>query len=224
MKEIHIFSCHINYCLSKNEYQLLVDKLPQQIQSISNKYHKSEDRIRFIIGRYLLLFGLEQLKLKGNIDNIRFTSLKKPYLSTKFDFNISHSGQYVICAFVSGALVGVDIELIKEVNISDFSSVFSEYEINEILENPNPSKTFFKFWTLKESFIKAEGSGFYLPVNNISIKNNTILHNHKEWFSEHLFLSQKYATCVCCNHKFNSKITHLNLNEDFDKFISLGSK
>lgn len=76
-------------------------------------------------------------------------------------FNLSHSGQYVMCA-VGGVPVGVDIQE----NIGNKSSVakrfFPRNEYERILSCPDEASAntlFYRYWTLKESYVKTLGTG-----------------------------------------------------------------
>jgi 4'-phosphopantetheinyl transferase len=107
------------------------------------------------------------------------TKENKPYLINKtnkfpnFNFNISHSGDYVVLASEPMDLVGVDVMEMKIPNHKDkdedildfFSNMkdcFTSFEWSNIKFSNNLHKQveqFFIHWTLKESYIKAVGIG-----------------------------------------------------------------
>lgn len=97
----------------------------------------------------------------------------KPELSPSFSlyFNISHAGEYVL--FCSGSQpLGIDIEEIQPDYLSIAENFFTKEEQNEIFAKETLSKkeeTFFKLWTMKESYMKATGLGFLLPLHTFSI-------------------------------------------------------
>ena len=99
------------------------------INSISKEFYNSIygrpiDILSSALGRGLLSYGLRKIY---NID-VDFKSLvfnkngrpKLPNLSNNLDFNISHSGQFVVCAISNSIPVGIDIEKIKEIEIESF--------------------------------------------------------------------------------------------------------
>lgn len=86
-------------------------------------------------------------------------------------FNLSHGGDYVLFS-ASSQTLGVDLEEIR----SDFLEVADRYftaeEQTQIFSQENLSsqdRTFFRLWTLKESYMKATGLGFNLPLHSFSI-------------------------------------------------------
>lgn len=83
----------------------------------------------------------------------------KPYLDNKqIYFNISHSGNYVLCC-LSESEVGCDIEKIKDYNPKVAKRFFTKKEA-DLLENEDTEDIYFaKLWTLKESILKKEGTG-----------------------------------------------------------------
>ncbi|MDT7827313.1 4'-phosphopantetheinyl transferase superfamily protein [Pricia sp. S334] len=99
----------------------------------------------------------------------------KPYFNfdTAIKFNISHSGNRIVLAFVRNNDIGVDIESIK----NDFEVMevarhfFSSDEILVLEALPEKAKVaaFYRCWTRKESFIKAKGMGLSLPLTSFSV-------------------------------------------------------
>ena len=66
------------------------------------------------------------------------------------DFNISHSGNLVICAAATGK-IGIDVERIRLIDIDEFNQTLSEKQIRLIAESPDPLKMFYRIWAAKES-------------------------------------------------------------------------
>ncbi len=88
-------------------------------------------------------------------------------------FNISHSGKHGLIALASYGRIGVDVED-RSARI-DFDSVIEfvftpaeQAEFTAVDENQK-HRLFFKFWTLKESLIKALGTGFSLNPSRFEI-------------------------------------------------------
>ncbi|MBO4356122.1 MAG: 4'-phosphopantetheinyl transferase superfamily protein [Clostridia bacterium] len=97
-------------------------------------------------------------------------------IKEKFNYNISHSGEYVICAVNHGPEeIGCDIEKIREIDPKTPERFFTENEckmINRSKTESERTRTFFRIWTLKESFIKATGYGFSLPFKSFETEIN----------------------------------------------------
>lgn len=85
----------------------------------------------------------------------------KPYIEGRDDIfvSLSHSKGAVMCG-VSDKEVGVDIELCTKRRKSVESRVFTEREISLLNSAEDEDKAFFTLWTLKESYLKAIGTGF----------------------------------------------------------------
>ena len=69
----------------------------------------------------------------------------KPYIIGTNQFNISHSGNLIVCAF-SESKIGIDIEKIRNVNIENFRSYFSDDEYTDIANSSAINKLFFQYW------------------------------------------------------------------------------
>ncbi len=81
----------------------------------------------------------------------------KPYLENEsIFFSISHSGEYVLCC-LSEKEVGCDIERIKDFNPKIAERFFTEKE--KSLLDEGGKELFTRFWTLKESELKKDGTG-----------------------------------------------------------------
>ena len=92
----------------------------------------------------------------------------KPYLEGNIlHFNVSHSGEYLAIA-ISNQPVGIDIQGLKEIKEGMYRKVVQPEELSLIGENRQ--KDFLKLWTLKESFVKAEGKGLRIPFKDYWIE------------------------------------------------------
>lgn len=95
----------------------------------------------------------------------------KPFIpGSRLYFNLSHSGDYAICA-VSENEVGCDIEK-EEPFRAAVTRFFHEKESRDILsvsDEAERQKLFYRYWTLKESYLKACGKGMSLPLCSFRI-------------------------------------------------------
>ena len=84
----------------------------------------------------------------------------KPFLleHPQIQFNISHCKNAVLCGIGSKPL-GVDVETIRPMRERVLRRVLTASEQQEILQSESPELCFLRFWTLKESFVKALGVG-----------------------------------------------------------------
>lgn len=91
-------------------------------------------------------------------------------------FNLSHSGIFAMCAAEiddTHASVGCDVEKVAALKLNVARNYFckEEYEtIREECSDEARTDLFYRYWVLKESFMKATGKGMALPVNSFCIR------------------------------------------------------
>ncbi|RAN84821.1 4'-phosphopantetheinyl transferase superfamily protein [Bacillus sp. SRB_331] len=133
---------------------------------------------RTLIGD-LLIRSLVCQKYKMNNEEIKFiyNEYGKPFVQnfSDFHFNISHSGEWVVCA-TANSNVGIDIERVSDIEALKLANeFFSEEEFYDIssMNSDEQINYFYDIWTLKESYIKTIGKGLYIPLNSFSIKKES---------------------------------------------------
>ena len=88
-------------------------------------------------------------------------------------FNSSNSGGLCVFAFSRDGEVGIDIEKKRQVsNLEDLiSRNFTSSEIQFIKKDPEDVlDRFFRFWTIKEGYLKAIGEGMRLTPENLEFR------------------------------------------------------
>lgn len=68
---------------------------------------------------------------------------------------------------VAGEPLGVDAEQIRPLRERVLRRVFAPEEVAAVGESASPDEMFFRFWTLKESFVKAIGIGISYPMQEV---------------------------------------------------------
>lgn len=132
-----------------------------------------EDKKRSLLAGYLIQTGVKEWMAKeGGLQgdakplflSYVYSKYGKPYLRGVKDlyFNISHSKNYVVCAF-SDREVGIDIQVHKK-GKGDIAQRFFSIEDRELMEKMageggNPEEIFFSLWTVKEAYMKLTGEG-----------------------------------------------------------------
>ena len=123
----------------------------------------------------------------------------------QISFSLSHSGDYALCA-VSDRPVGCDIEEVRPLSPAIGERFFRPEEWALIREQPSQEERdalFFRFWVLKESYLKCTGLGFSLPMNAFSIefRVDRIAVNRGDADADYRFFlcsrPEGYA-CACC--------------------------
>jgi 4'-phosphopantetheinyl transferase len=129
-------------------------------------------------------------------------------------FNVSHSHRMAAFAFALGQRVGIDIEYMKPLkNMTGLAQhVCSPKEWDEFiaLDASQCEAAFFRLWTRKESFIKANGQGLSMGLRSIYIGlqetdiidcvqyENMWLRN---WYIQDLHCPQDYKMAVAVEYE-----------------------
>lgn len=92
----------------------------------------------------------------------------KPYLQDCQDihFNISHC-QGGVALSLSSYRTGIDIERARPFSGVTAAKVLNKAELFSVQQSEEPEREFFRFWTLKESYVKAIGVGLAYPMNEV---------------------------------------------------------
>lgn len=155
-------------------------------KTVTEERRKKTDKYRFPEDKYLSLgaevllyealnrFGFDRAACKGG--NLSFITGEngKPYIEGHGNifFNISHSGDYVMCA-VSDREVGCDIQKMGNAEPGIAERFFLPREYEAIVSQPEEEmqrKMFYRYWTLKESYLKVTGRGMSLPLDEFEIR------------------------------------------------------
>ncbi|MBM3814391.1 MAG: 4'-phosphopantetheinyl transferase superfamily protein [Acidimicrobiia bacterium] len=124
--------------------------------------------LRILIARYT---GIQPQSIR-----YRIGSHGKPRLdhdTANLSFNVSHSGGLAVFAFARGCELGVDIEKIRPIedldNIARRFFCTREFESIRRTSGQERVDSFFRCWTRKEAFIKADGRGLSFPLNGFAV-------------------------------------------------------
>lgn len=95
----------------------------------------------------------------------------KPFIENNpLRYNLSHSGDYVICA-ISQREVGIDIEKRERIDL-EIAEHFHEKEFQDIMSQKDSLAVFYDYWCLKESYLKYTGMGLSVPLDAFQIDKN----------------------------------------------------
>ena len=174
-------------------------------------FYRFEKDKKLSAGAYLLL---KKLLSEENITNPLFKTEKygKAYISNfeNVYFNLSHSGKMVLCA-ISDREVGVDIEYSDpkiDLNIAKLYFYNGEYE--SIMNSQNPADELFKYWVLKESYMKYTGLGMNLKLDSFEIKigDEIKLKNDDEGLKFNLFNVENYKIGIASHYEVSNLIEY----------------
>ena len=108
--------------------------------------------------------------------------------------------------------MGVDIEVKTQPELSDFEGVFPPSVYKEIASSDDKNELFYRYWTMLESAIKADGRGLWLIDSKVvQIENGNIVINGKTWFSSKLNINP-LISCNISSERENKTTEVLILN------------
>ena len=203
---IRIWMADVSALLQEETYEKYYERVPLFRKEKADQLRFQNDKALSVGAWTLLMMMREEYQLSE--ENV---------------FNLSHSGTHVLCAVDdtgSGSImVGCDLEEIKEERLKIAERFFCESEYKYILEHPG---SFYRYWVLKESFMKATRYGMKLGLNDFEIKyenpNEPVLVMKPEYidgdyyFKEYDVTPLSYKVAVCASEKnFDDEIKIIKL-------------
>lgn len=228
---VKVYAVKLDMKFEKNKSEKLTMFISKARRKSINNFYKYINKIQSIFGE-ILIRKIIQDNFKINNKSISFykNDYGKPVLinNSKFHFNISHSGEWVVCV-VNDSPVGIDIEKIQliDYSVTDFILSEKEYKNFTQISDENKLSYFYYLWTLKESYIKAEGKGLSIPLNEFTIEcdlqmipillgdklNKTIFKNYN--------IDPNYVLSVCASeNNFDKNVKIYNIEELYDEVLS----
>ncbi|XP_067364712.1 L-aminoadipate-semialdehyde dehydrogenase-phosphopantetheinyl transferase isoform X2 [Channa argus] len=158
------------------------------------QYMFAKDAKSAMAGRLLLRkFVCERMAIPWSEIRLERSPRGKPYLAAPlkasldngqaWNFNVSHQGDYAVLAAEQGVQVGVDImktTMPGSSSVSEFFRImtrqFTAYEWSIIQSAGSEHQqlaAFYRHWALKESFIKAIGTGLGFNLQRVEFHLST---------------------------------------------------
>lgn len=200
-----IVCCYTHITQQWNE-QELTDKLlllPDGQRQSALRKRRWIDKQLTIAGKLLLLKALQELGVEGKfkLSDLRYNSHKRPYFDGDIDFNISHSADMVICCATDEGKIGVDIEQVKEIDLADYPDYFTQNEWRYINAHHPKFDGFYNFWTRKEAVLKAIGTGFHTPLDEVDVSENEIIYDDITYYIQGMNILKDYKCHVATTVK-----------------------
>lgn len=137
-------------------YRRIYAKVPDFRRKKADKLKFRQDKNLSIGAWYLYMLGLEKC---GN--------------PQKHSFNLSHSGRYALCSIgPESEETGCDVEMTGEFHRKLAQRFFCSREYQCIMDEETEEKRsdrYYRYWVLKESFMKATRKGMALGMNEFEI-------------------------------------------------------
>ena len=195
--DLIIYRSQTNKLFERKTLPDLLKDIPSSLHPKAHRYQSKTSAYNYVVGRIQLKRALESLGLDNDLTKIEIPENGKPSISG-LHFNISHSGHQVICGFSKTAQLGIDLERIIPIDFTDFTSMFSDKEWKNIKSADDPMRSFYWFWTRKESIIKALGLTLsYLHQIELDVSSDQIVVDGKKWFLREIDVGEGYVGALC---------------------------
>lgn len=198
-------------------FQQLLLQFPRKFQDDISTYKHQKSAQDSLLGKLLLKYGFKKIAPTYTLQDIQIGNRERPYIDDKIDFNIAHSGEYIICAIVQNSRVGIDIEKHRNINVDLFTKYFNEEEWYEIQSANSKEDAFFNLWTIKESAIKYDGRGVEMLSKTHKIYNNNnlqqVICDNKIVNYLKIDIAPNYDCCVCSDKNINVSIKELTVTD-----------
>jgi len=145
----------------------------------AERFYFERDRDRFIIGRGILRSFLGYYLGRGASEvKIVYGPHGKPAVESvspnqTLQFSLAHSNDQIIFIFGWNRPVGIDLEHIHPLqNVDRFAEQFYSVRETALINSLSGSRkwdAFYKIWTCKEAYLKANGSGLSVPLDQVEI-------------------------------------------------------
>ena len=158
--------------LMQNQLQEQIERfLSDEELSRARRFRQYEDQQRYILAHGLKRFTLSKiLKLEPSSLSFSVAEKGKPSCddSENIEFNLSHSGDWVLCGVSSIASIGVDVEIATR-DVSDAVASYSltSEQLIEVRQSTNPAERLMLYWTQKEAISKAVGLGLSIGFDSL---------------------------------------------------------
>jgi 4'-phosphopantetheinyl transferase len=157
-----------------DSYQALLsaDELARE-----QRFHAPKARLEYLVGRALVRTVLSRyVAVRPEAWEFSYNPHGKPSVAGPgepgLEFNLSHTEGVVVLAVSAGMEIGVDVESrCRRSNALELARRFFAAPEAAVLEAAPPDELherFFEFWTLKEAFIKARGTGLVMPLERFA--------------------------------------------------------
>ena len=210
---IHVWT--IPLCIAEDVFSTLRRVLSDDEQERASRFHFEKDARRFIVTRGSVRSILGAYTRSG-AEDLRFfysaegkPSLHRPVSDIRF--NVSHSRDLALLAIARGRDLGVDLEWKNEdIEVEKLAERFFSVQEHRSLLGQAPEKkiaAFFRGWTCKEAFLKAQGMGLSRSLSSFDVDMNVgqparLLATRPDateadhWFLQELEVAEQYAAAV----------------------------
>jgi 4'-phosphopantetheinyl transferase len=213
--EIHVWVVQFSHFINRIkelEQVLSSDEMERaykfRFQEHRDQYITARGCLRLVLARYL---AADPIRLRFN-----YNSFGKPFVAPEYNreelaFSHAHKSGLDLIAITQEKSVGIDIEQIRgDLTFEDIARhFFSPAETSSLLSLSQSMRkeTFYRYWTLKEAYLKATGLGLSKPLDHFDVilpsAGSPILlitrpdpEEASKWSLQSLEINKSYAAAV----------------------------
>jgi 4'-phosphopantetheinyl transferase len=175
--EVHVWRASL--ALSRAWLQRLRASLSADELHRARRFRFQVDRDRFVAGRGLLrsilarYLGMDPGQLRFCYDSGGKPRLARGQTGGGLSFNLSHSHDLALYAFVMGREIGIDVERVRREPLEEglAERFFAPAEVTTLRALPvdRQVEAFYHIWTRKEAYVKATGEGLLVPLDEFEV-------------------------------------------------------
>jgi 4'-phosphopantetheinyl transferase len=175
--EVHLWAAQLDP--PPDLFQQCAEVLSEDERLRAERFRTGPLRNRYVAGRGTLRILLARyLRAAPGSFTLSYQAHGKPELGPPWngeglEFNLSHSHELAVYAFVRGGPIGVDVEHLRPMpNAAELlQRFFSPQEVQAWRRIPaeRQLRAFFQGWTRKEAWLKAVGSGLSFPLDQFCV-------------------------------------------------------
>ena len=197
--------------LSRVEYANLLSFVSLEKRKRLKRFQLFSDAQNSLLGDVLArielcrIAGLRNSELEFDVN-----SCGKPFLvnNSCVHYNVSHTSSCVACV-IDDVPVGIDVELIRPIDVSMVERFFVHDEQTHILsvQGDIRDERFFEVWTKKESRIKWEGENLFGSLTSLNVLNSL---EQPKVFYHCIYNNDKIVGYVCSSKKEPPSVKVIN--------------
>lgn len=162
----------------------------------------------------LISYGLDaEFQIRETNPGIDHSALGKPSLRNHKDIHISLAHCiHGVTAVLSRERVGIDIEKVRPYSVHAARRILNEVELGRVGASADPAREFFRYWTLKESYIKAIGEGlsYRMRTLQLTLEDGGVVRSNRKGASFCLYEHDLgFIVAICQLHGSSAEASRL---------------
>lgn len=179
--EIHLWFVFCDGITDSSLLRRYRDMLSADERERERRFVMPRSRHRYLLTRALLRTTLSRYAAVSPSDwSFQTDRHGRPSIANRIteiaslSFNISHTEDLVLLGVTRACALGVDVESVRPrtPTLELAERYFSPLEARDLRAAPSQEQheRFFRYWTLKESYIKARGLGLSIPLDQFAFR------------------------------------------------------